>query len=413
MPVRSVRRRGLHGFAALCLAMAVSARCADGVAAADAQRLELFVGDTRLLDIDAARVAVGSGHVVSARQVDGHKVLLLGEATGTSALQVWQRDGSRQRWLVDVLEFDGRALLQQVMRLLAGAPHVSARLAGDRVVLEGQRVSEGERDRVASIVKAYPGRVFDFIDRVGWDAMIHMQVSILEVRHAAIDRLGIHWDELLQGPVARFDSASPGRQGRVQWTTQLGSTIDLLRQRGDARLIAEPTLSCRSGGEAHFVAGGELPVPFANGQGTPNVQYREYGVILDVRPAADDSGNVYARVEAEVSDIDRSVQVLGVPGILKRHSNTEVNVRAGETIVIAGLVSRSASADSHGLPLLGALPGAAPLFRSRSRAQQDSELVVFITPHIVAARPAPDGDADPGAAQLRRAGEIEHARGPK
>ena len=143
------------------------------------------------------------------------------------------------------------------------------------------------------------------------------------------------------------------------------------------------------------------------------MQYREYGVILDVRPAADDAGNVFARVEAEVSDIDRSVQVMGVPGILKRHSNTEVNVRAGETIVIAGLVSRSSSADSHGIPGLGGLPGVAPLFRARARNQQDSELVVFITPHIVAASPATAGEADPGALQLQRADELRRPQASK
>ena len=154
-----------------------------------------------------------------------------------------------------------------------------------------------------------------------------------------------------------------------------------------------------------------MPVPVTNGQGTPNVQYHEYGVILDVKPVADDAGNVYARVETEVSDIDRSVQVLGVPGILKRHSNTEVNVRTGETIVIAGLVDRSSSVDRHGLPLLGAVPGISPLFQSHSRELKDSELVVLITPHIVAARPANGNTPDPGLQQLERADHLLHDRG--
>jgi Flp pilus assembly secretin CpaC len=391
--------------AALLLLIACTASLRTRAAEPSRLHLDLYVGDTVLIDAQARRVAIGNGKVVSVTQVDGRQLLVLGEAAGVTAIEVWTRDAGYRRYVVNVLEFSGEALLAQVRRLLEGTHQIGARAVGDRIVLEGQRVSNTDRERAAAIVKAYPGRVFDFIDRVGWDAMIHLQVSILELRRSATNSLGIRWDNLLQGPVATVNSAagSGERRGSIEWTAQLHSMIDLLRQRGDARVIAEPTLSCRSGGEAHFVAGGELPVPVLNGQGTPDVQFREYGVILNVKPAADDAGNVYAHVETEVSDIDRSVQVMGVPGILKRHSSTEVNVRAGETIVIAGLVSRQASNDRRGLPVLGAMPGVSGLFQSRSRQQQETELVVFITPRIVAARAAAPGEPDPGLRQLERA----------
>ncbi len=406
--VSGCARRVALWLTVLCVPIQCAATAANTIVT---QRLELFAGDTLVLDVDALRVAVGNGRVLSVVQVEGNKLLVLGETAGVSAVHVWTRDGGHRRYVFDVLEFNGEALYTQIQQLLSGTRQISARLVGDRIVLEGQRVSEGDRERAAAVVKAYPGRVFDFIDRVGWDAMIHLQVSILEVRHSAMNSLGIRWDNVLQGPAANVNSAGePGRHGYLDWSARLSSTIDLLRQRGEARIVAEPTLSCRSGGEAHFVAGGELPVPVTNGQGTPNVQYHEYGVILDVKPVADDAGNVYARVETEVSDIDRSVQVLGVPGILKRHSNTEVNVRTGETIVIAGLVDRSSNVDRHGLPLLGAVPGISPLFQSHSRELKDSELVVLITPRIVAARPASGNTSDPGLQQLERADRLLRER---
>lgn len=382
--------------------------------AANEERIEMFTGDTHVLEVNAQRVAVGNGRIVSARPVENHRILLLAESAGVSSLQVWTRDGTRLRYLVNVLEFSGAPLYEQVQRLLEGTRQIGVRLVGDRIVLEGHRVSDTDRERAAAIVKAYPGRVFDFIDRVGWDAMIHLQVTILEVRHSALDSLGIRWDSVMQGPTLTVDSArGAGSYARLEWNSQLTSLIELLRQRGEARIVARPTLSCRSGGEAHFVAGGELPIPVTNGQGSPSVQYREYGVILDVSPVADDAGNVYARVETEVSDVDRAVEVLGVPAILKRHSNTEVNVRAGETIVIAGLVSRASSSQRHGVPLLSALPGLGKLFRSHDHEQQESELVVFITPHIVAALPAPPTPADPGLEQLERADQLLHAAPPQ
>lgn len=409
-----LRLRGLPAtacLAALCLLVAVCEADTPASGPAASTMIELYVGDTSLLDVAARRVAVGNGRVLRATEVDGQQLLLLGEAPGDSALQVWTRDGRLQRYVVTVREYSGTALLTQVQKLLAGTHQVEARLAGDRVVLEGLRVSAIDRDRVAAIAKAYPGRVFDFVDKVGWDAMIHLQVNILEVRRSASDALGIRWDNLIQGPIAALNTAAGAvRRGSIEWNTQIASSIDLLRQRGDARVLAQPTLSCRSGGEAHFVAGGELPVPVLNGQGTPDVQFREYGVILDVKPTVDAEGAVYARIDTEVSDIDRSVQVMGVPGILKRHSTTEVNVRAGETIVIAGLVESLGSHDRRGLPGLAALPGFGALFGSRSRSDQGSELVVFITPRIVAARAGED-TPDPGQEQLKRAEGLLHSEG--
>ncbi len=401
----------IRGWSRSVMVVALALTCAPAPAAiAPPEHIEMFSGDTHVIEVDAVRVAVGNGRVLAASQVEGNRILLLAESAGVSALQVWTRDGVRRSYIVDVLEFSGEPLYGQVLRLLEGTRQIGARLVGDRIVLEGHRVSDSDRERAAAIVKAYPGRVFDFIDRVGWDAMIHLQVSMLELRHSALDGLGIRWESIMQGPTLQIDSSrSEGRYASLEWNAQLTSMIELLRQRGEARILATPTLSCRSGGEAHFVAGGELPIPVTNGIGTPSVQYREYGVILNVRPVADDAGNVYARVETEVSDVDRAVEVLGVPAILKRHSSTEVNVRAGETIVIAGLVSRASSRDRHGVPLLGAIPGLGALFRSRNDERQETELVVFITPHIVTARPASPTPTDPGLEQLERADQLLHA----
>ena len=160
----------------------------------------MFTGDTHVIEVDARRVAVGNGRVLSASQIEGNRILLLAESAGVSALQIWTRDGVRHAYIVNVLEFSGEPLYEEIQHLLEGTRQIGARLVGDRIVLEGHRVSDSDRERAAAIVKAFPGRVFDFIDRVGWDAMIHLQVSILEVRHSALDGLGIRWDSRHAGP---------------------------------------------------------------------------------------------------------------------------------------------------------------------------------------------------------------------
>jgi len=167
------------------------------------------------------------------------------------------------------------------------------------------------------------------------------------------------------------------------FASQIASRIDLLQRRGLAETVAEPMLSCRSGGVARFVSGGEVPIPVQDGLGSTDVQYKEYGVILEVRPKADAAGTIYAEVDAELSQIDDSVRVQSFPGFIKRRSATAVNLRAGETLVIAGLLARERGRDRQSVPGFGRLPLAGALFSTRHRLERQTELLVLITPRLV------------------------------
>lgn len=412
--------------------------CAQGAQAQSPavlpERLELYVGDTRVLEARSQRVAVGDGDVVDVSSLDGGQLLFLAQAPGTTAVTLWLRDGRRHRLTVTVTPQSLDLVLEQVRRLLEGVPHVAARIAGGRVVVEGDRVAEADRKRVAAVVAAFGGAVVDFVARMPWEQMLHFDVRIVEVRRAAIRELGVRWDTEANGPslgvIADFDtndlyrvapSPPPPGLGDVPlpkrvWppatyagiASTLGSRIALLENRGDAVLIAQPTLSCRSGGQARFVAGGEFPIPVTDGLGSTDVEFKEYGVILDVKPVADRSGAISAFVETEVSQIDESVRVLGVPGLLKRKSMTEVNLREGEVVVLAGLVSRTHGRDVAQVPGLGSVPLVGNLFRSRQRREQDTELLILITPRVIRGTEDPASLAtDPNAAGVARAKQLE------
>ncbi|MCZ8133206.1 MAG: pilus assembly protein N-terminal domain-containing protein [Steroidobacteraceae bacterium] len=401
------------------------------------ERLELYVGDTHVLEVRSQRVAVGDGEVVDVSSLDGGQLLFLAQAPGTTAVTLWLRDGRRHRVTVTVTPQSLDLVLEHVRRLLDGVPNVTARIAGSRVVVEGERVPAADQKRVAAVVESFGGAVVDFVGRLPWEPMLHFDVRIVEVRRSAIRELGVRWDTTANGPslgvIADFDTndlfrvvpepAPPGLGSPVLpkrvWppatyaglASTLGSRIALLESRGDAVLIAQPTLSCRSGGQARFVAGGEFPIPVTDGLGSTDVEFKEYGVILDVKPVADRGGAIWASVETEVSQIDESVRVLGVPGLLKRRSATEINLREGEVVVLAGLASRSHGRDTAQVPGLGSVPVLGNLFRSRQRREQDTELLILITPRVV--RPTEDPAAlanDPNAAGVSRARELE-ARG--
>jgi pilus assembly protein CpaC len=354
-------------------------------------QIDLNVGDSRVVAVDLKRAALGNGSIVSLSTPERGQLLILGERAGATTVQLWMRDGTRQALRIVVSEADLDGVLAEVRRLLEGTPAVTARVAGGRILLEGALASEQDRRRAAGIVALFPGKVLDFVGQVGWEAMVQMDVRIVEIRRDQLRQLGIRWPVDAAGPEVSI-SVGPGPDSAsISLQSSLASRIDLLEQRGLARTIAEPTLSCRSGGSARFIAGGEIPLPVTDALGSTDVEYKEYGVILELRPR-------------ELSQLDASVRVRDFPGFIKRRSSTAINSRSGETIVIAGLLASELNTDRQGLPGLGRLPVAGHLFSSTRRQQRQTELLVLITPRSL----APDA---PGAAEAaqRQAALLERA----
>jgi pilus assembly protein CpaC len=344
--------------------------------------VSLSVGESLLLVADLRRAALGSGKVVSIATPERGQLLLFGEAAGQTTAQLWLRDGSRHVLQITVTEQDLTARLTQVRGLLAGIENVNARISGGYVLLEGTRASADDLARAAEVAALFPGQVLNFVGRTGWEAMVQLDVRLIEVRRDQLQQLGLRWDQDTAGPSVSI--AAGGGAGtvkaRIALAASLQSRLDLLLQRGLAYTVAEPTLSCRSGGVARFISGGEIPIPVTDGLGSTDVQYKEYGVILEVRPRADRSGAIFADIDVEMSQMDASVRVGDYPGFVKRRTSTAFNAQAGETIAIAGLVSRERSRDRSGIPGLSAIPAIGALFRTSRRLERETELVVLITP---------------------------------
>jgi pilus assembly protein CpaC len=370
--------------------------------------MTLFVGDSRVFDLRTVRVAVGNGKIVSVSPIGGQQLVFIGQSIGSTVVQFWLRGGGLHRMTVTVVANDLVATLSAVNELLHDVRGVKAALRGSRVVLEGDAADSRARERAASVAAMFPGTVVDFVAKPGWEVMVHVDVRIVEFRRGRLRELGIRWRDETDGPNAgvigdllandRFrvippESGIPPEafdplpvktavRGYLGIASTLDSRLRMLEQVGEATIVAEPQLSCRSGGAARFVAGGEIPVPVVNGVGSTDVEYREYGVILDIKPVADASGAIFARIETELSQIDGAQRINGVPGLLKRRSTTDINLRSGETLVIAGLASRQRSVDNAGLPGLVRIPGVGRLFGTRGQRGEESEIVIFLTPRV-------------------------------
>jgi pilus assembly protein CpaC len=396
-------------FFALCLSLGLLSllAAAESTAPLPAQ-FDLFVGDSRVIQASTSRIAVGNGKVVSVSPVGAEQVVLIGQAVGESVVQLWLADGRQHRMTVTVGPADIDALRKTIDDLLVGVDGIKTRVVGRRILLEGDAADSRARERAATVAAMYPQSVTDFVGKVGWESMVHVDVRIVEFRRGQLRELVIRWRDDASGPSAgvigdfitndrfRFraeDDPIPeeawdrvGAHTSAKFYLGISSTLEsrlrALESTGEATFIAEPRLSCRSGGTARFVAGGEIPIPVVNSVGSTDVEFREYGVILEVRPVVDAAGGVSMRVETELSQVDNAQRVAGIPGLLKRRSATDLNVQDGETIVLAGLIQQQRSLDDSGLPGLSRIPAAGRLFGVRGKRNEDSEIVIFLTPRV-------------------------------
>ncbi|MBN6746381.1 type II and III secretion system protein, partial [Acidithiobacillus sp. MC2.1] len=171
----------------------------------------------------------------------------------------------------------------------------------------------------------------------------------------------------------------------------LSSYLSLLEGNNILRVLAEPTLVAMNGQQASFLAGGEIPIPVpqSSGVGTPTItiQYKKYGVQLDLTPTILSAHRIALHVAPSVSSLDYTNAITlngySVPALLVRQADTTVTLGNGESLVIGGLVDRQMQQNISKVPILGDLPILGAFFRSIQYSKQDMELAIIVTPRLV------------------------------
>jgi pilus assembly protein CpaC len=167
----------------------------------------------------------------------------------------------------------------------------------------------------------------------------------------------------------------------------IASAIDAAETDGLATSLAEPNLTALSGETASFLAGGEIPIPIAQGLGQVSVEYKQYGVSLAFTPTVLSDGRISLRVRPEVSELSSAGTVtlggFSIPGIITRRAETTIELGSGQSFMIGGLLSNNVTNSTDKVPGIGALPVIGALFRSNSFRRQQTELVIVVTPYLV------------------------------
>ena len=274
----------------------------------------------------------------------------------------------------------------------AGLPGVRAQVVGGTIFLEGVVESAAALKKAALIAQALGERVENLVE-IGLQRMVLSEVHFVELRRSSLLNLGVKLPVNVAGAVTGSGTAQGtfggGVDGSWEGTASVASTFALRAalDSGEGRLLAQPRLVCASGESAEFLAGGEVPLPLVTANSI-GVDYKPYGIVLRIKPVVDGEGNIATEIEAEVSELDRSVAVAvgpdnSVPGFRNRKVRTRVAVKSGETIVLSGVFSRDQQKNVSKVPVLGHIPIVGELFKQRASDDVERELVVFVTPRLI------------------------------
>ena len=387
------------------------------VHADDASSVKLLVGRSTVVDVGSpiARVSLTSADVADAVVTSANQLLVNGKMPGTISMYVWERTGGLHRYEI-VVQRDLAHLNDQMKRLFPGEA-IEAQSSGKGIVLSGQVTNKEIFDKAYSVAGGYVEKADEVVNMLRIQESTASNQVLLRVRFAEVSRSAItdlgssiftgangYKDVVARSttstPAPVFDNSDPSREKLVfsdflnlflfDAKHQLGTVIKALQTKGQFQSLAEPNLVAESGKEASFLAGGEFPVPVAQGSGANlaiSVAYKEFGVRLNFTPVIH-GDRVHLKVRPEVSTLDFANGVLlngfRIPALSTRRTETEVDLLDGQTFAIAGLINNSMNTTLQKIPGIGDIPILGLLFKSKAANKDQTELVVMITPQILA-----------------------------
>jgi pilus assembly protein CpaC len=364
---------------------------------ADQEVISLVQGQSRVIEwTDISKVAIGDATIASVKVINSNQLMITGISKGVTNLSVWQTSGKKRDYTIRVTVEDTKLIAYDIKALLHEVEGINVNVIGNRIVLEGQVIKADDYDKVEKVVALYP-QVLNFAKRnnVRLDKMVQIDVKMMEVDKGFAKNIGIGWPQTV--PLsAEFKATYPAIEGQPligafsiggSILSDFGFVFNMMVANNLGRVLSNPVLVCRSGDQASFIAGGEIPIPTTSTLGQTNVNWKEFGVILNIQPVTDEFNNISLKIHAETSDIDMANAVsangINLPAFVTRKTETVVNLTQGETLVMSELLNDKGFKSVLKFPLLGSIPIIGELFKSRKYQQSQSQFLVFITPTIV------------------------------
>ncbi|TWT30875.1 type II and III secretion system protein family protein [Blastopirellula retiformator] len=367
------------------------------------QRLEMMVNSSRIFTLDAKipKAQVNNPDLLRLTPLAPNKIQVSALKPGVTQVNLWNEDGNIHT--IDVIIIgDGREL-QLLLETEFPNSSIKVRPLASSVVLSGYVDRPEAVSRIVAIAEDYYPKVINNIN-VGGVQQVMLKVKVYEVSRTKLRQLGIDWASIgseyfvsstassILGPAGVLTSgARDGLEATAQTVqfgvlgsqTQFYGFMEALRQKNVAKLTSEPTLTTISGRPASFLSGGEVPIQVASGLGTTSIEFKDFGTRVDFVPIVLGNGNLKLEVRPEVSEVDASLAVGGTPGFRTRRADTAVEMKAGQSMALAGLIQEKIETESRGVPYLADLPWVGAAFRRNVDRRNEVELLIIVTPELI------------------------------
>ena len=387
----------------------------------NARFLSLGIGKSIVIDLprEIKDVLVADPKVANAVVRSTQRAYIIGAAVGQTNIVFFDSTGAQIAAYDIAVKRDLNGVRAALKQSLPNSD-VQIEGVGDGVVLSGTAASPIEAQQAADIAARLVGgneKVVNSIAVRGRDQVM-LKVTVAEVTRSIIKQLGIDLTANLNygTAVVNFNNSNPltalgrplvasnGTQTSFGGTSSVTATLRAMESAGVVRTLAEPNLTAISGESATFIAGGEFPVPAGYSCDpvtrvcTTQISFKKFGISLNFTPVVMTEGRISLRVMTEVSELsnDNSItltQALGgnstnsltIPSIKTRRAETTLEIPSGGAMAMAGLIAEQTKQAINGLPGLSQLPVLGTLFRSRDYVNNQTELMVLVTPYVVRA----------------------------
>ena len=383
----------------------------------NARSLSLGVGKSIVIDLprDIKDVLVADPKIANAVIRSAQRAYIIGATVGQTNIVFFDAQGQQIAAYDIAVKRDLNGIRAAVKQLMPNAD-IQVGGLGDAVVLTGSAASQIEAQQAGDLATRLAGgadKVVNSIAVRGRDQVM-LKVTVAEVSRSIIKQLGIDLSaQLNYGTSAvTFTNANPftasntplvsGNQvvGSFGATPSVQATLRAMESAGVVRTLAEPNLTAISGESASFIAGGEFPIPAGYTcqpttsvgsvqQCQLSVSYKKFGISLNFTPVVLTEGRISLHVMTEVSEIssENSVNLSGttIPSIKTRRAETSLEIPSGGALAMAGLIQHQTKQAINGMPGLMQLPVLGALFRSRDYVNNETELMVIVTPFVVRA----------------------------
>ncbi len=367
------------------------------------QSIQMIVNSSREVTAEKPfkRVRIQNPNMVSAIPLEGgNRLQISAISTGVTQVDLVEADDSIHT--VEVMVLGDVRELEAILRTQFPSAHLQVMPVQQGCIISGVVTRDADVEQVISIAELFFPTVVNRVQVAGVHT-VQLETQIMEVSRTKLRELGFDWalsngndfmSQTVSGLIANTTTATglttAGNEtfkiGVVQGGTQFFQVLRALNQNNLIKVLANPTLTAVDGRPASFNSGGEFPVVVPSGLGQVAIQFREFGTRIDFVAKVRGEGKISLEVRPYVSEIDptRSVTISGVsvPGLRSRFLETGVELQAGQTLVLGGLLQSRTETVSTGLPWFKDQPYIGALFRRNSEVQNEVELLITVTPNF-------------------------------